>query len=70
MVSYYRTAQRPIPRAIWLACLDWGGRCALKVARCRVRCLQCLWRGRRRASETLILHQNIFDCRRIKPAMK
>ncbi len=25
MVSYYRTAQRPIPRAIWLACLGWGG---------------------------------------------
>ena len=23
MVSYYRTAQKPIPRAIWLACLGW-----------------------------------------------
>ncbi len=23
MVSYYRTAARPIPRAIWLACLGW-----------------------------------------------
>lgn len=23
MVSYYRTAQKSIPRAIWLACLGW-----------------------------------------------
>ncbi len=23
MVSYYRTAQKPVPRAIWLACLGW-----------------------------------------------
>jgi len=23
MVSYYRTAHNPIPRAIWLACLGW-----------------------------------------------
>ena len=23
MTSYYRTAQKPIPRAIWLACLGW-----------------------------------------------
>ena len=23
MVSYYRTARKPIPRAIWLACLGW-----------------------------------------------
>ncbi|MEN9418081.1 MAG: hypothetical protein RI988_1701 [Pseudomonadota bacterium] len=23
MVSYYRTAQKAIPRAIWLACLGW-----------------------------------------------
>ena len=23
MVSYYRTAAKPIPRAIWLACLGW-----------------------------------------------
>jgi hypothetical protein len=23
MVSYYRTAQKPIPRSIWLACLGW-----------------------------------------------
>lgn len=23
MVSYYRTAHKPIPRAIWLACLGW-----------------------------------------------
>lgn len=23
MVSYYRTAQKTIPRAIWLACLGW-----------------------------------------------
>lgn len=23
MVSYYRTAQRPIPRHVWLACLGW-----------------------------------------------
>jgi hypothetical protein len=23
MVSYYRTATKPIPRAIWLACLGW-----------------------------------------------
>jgi hypothetical protein len=23
MVSYYRTAQKPIPRAIWLACLGY-----------------------------------------------
>lgn len=23
MVSYYRAAQKPIPRAIWLACLGW-----------------------------------------------
>jgi hypothetical protein len=23
MVSYYRTAEKPIPRAIWLACLGW-----------------------------------------------
>lgn len=23
MVSYYRTAQRPIPRYVWLACLGW-----------------------------------------------
>ena len=23
MVSYYRTAQKPIPKAIWLACLGW-----------------------------------------------
>jgi hypothetical protein len=23
MVSYYRTAQKQIPRAIWLACLGW-----------------------------------------------
>lgn len=23
MVSYYRTAQKPIPRHIWLACLGW-----------------------------------------------
>lgn len=23
MVSYYRTAQKPIPRHVWLACLGW-----------------------------------------------
>lgn len=23
MVSYYRTAQKAIPRTIWLACLGW-----------------------------------------------
>jgi hypothetical protein len=23
MTSYYRTAQKAIPRAIWLACLGW-----------------------------------------------
>ena len=23
MVSYYRTAQRPIPKTVWLACLGW-----------------------------------------------
>jgi hypothetical protein len=23
MVSCYRTAQKPIPRSIWLACLGW-----------------------------------------------
>lgn len=23
MVAYYRTAQRPIPRHVWLACLGW-----------------------------------------------
>jgi hypothetical protein len=23
MVSYYRTAQKSIPRSIWLACLGW-----------------------------------------------
>jgi hypothetical protein len=23
LVSYYRTAQKQIPRAIWLACLGW-----------------------------------------------
>ena len=23
MVSYYRTAHKSIPRAIWLACLGW-----------------------------------------------
>jgi hypothetical protein len=23
MVSYYRTAHKAIPRAIWLACLGW-----------------------------------------------
>jgi len=23
MVSYYRTAHKPIPRSIWLACLGW-----------------------------------------------
>ena len=23
MVSYYRTAEKPIPRSIWLACLGW-----------------------------------------------
>ena len=23
MVSYYRTAQKPIPRTVWLACLGW-----------------------------------------------
>lgn len=23
MVSYYRTAQKPIPRSMWLACLGW-----------------------------------------------
>jgi hypothetical protein len=23
MVSYYRTARKPIPRSIWLACLGW-----------------------------------------------
>ena len=23
MVSYYRTAQKSIPRAIWLGCLGW-----------------------------------------------
>ena len=24
MVSYYRTAQKPIPRHVWLACLGWS----------------------------------------------
>jgi len=23
MISYYRTAEKPIPRAVWLACLGW-----------------------------------------------
>jgi len=23
MVSYYRTAQKPIPKHVWLACLGW-----------------------------------------------
>jgi len=23
MISYYKTATKPIPRAIWLACLGW-----------------------------------------------
>jgi hypothetical protein len=23
MVSYYRTAQKPIPKSVWLACLGW-----------------------------------------------
>ena len=23
MVSYYRTAQKPIPKTVWLACLGW-----------------------------------------------
>ncbi len=23
MISYYRTAQKPIPRHVWLACLGW-----------------------------------------------
>ena len=25
MVSYYRTAQRPIPKTVWLACLGYEG---------------------------------------------